>query len=169
MLNITLDKKTYPILLISRIPIVIICLLITFFNLYFRTNLFMNISTLNQDIAVLIRLADVSLNIICWVIVGILLFYYLIQPFFLIKNTKLEIMPTHLKYQTGVLFFKETFIPLTSIQQSELTTNVIKQLFNTSSISISTSFITLTTGPINHEECLEVINYILKKRDNIEN
>ena len=168
MLNITLDKKTYPILLITRIPVIILAVLISFFNIYFRDNLFSNISTLNQDVALLIKMADLSLNIICWIIIVILIIYYLLQPFLLIKNTKLELTNSYLKYQTGVLFFKETFIPLTSIQQSELKTNIIKQLFKTSSLSFSTSFITLTTGPIKHDTCIEVINYILNKRDNVE-
>ena len=157
-----LASKTPLICLISRIPLLIIS-----GSLFFGVYKFHNIPLAlfaNPALNELVNYLKYGLIFLILILCLSLIIYAIIQPHYLYKNTRIIVSEKRIEYKTGMLFAKTIFLPITTIQQVELNTNVLKQHFNTSSINISTSFISFQTGPIDTEISEEIVQFTLKQR-----
>lgn len=102
-------------------------------------------------------------GIIFPIIIIIHLIYVFITPIILKKKTRLKLYEDKIIYNTGFIFLKEVYLPISKLQQIEIKTDIINKGFKASKLRISTSFLSFVTYELDTKICEEIVNLITNK------
>lgn len=154
-----LNKNTYMIHLLARLPIfLIITIGLITYQFFLRKLIFDG----SDNISYLIQ--NIILVVLIIILIGFFIFTF-INPYLLYKHARLYISDEYIEYYTGMIFYSSHFIPITKVQQVEINSGPIQRGYKASSITIKTAFDSLDTASIDTSVCEELKTVILKRID----